>query len=448
MDTTRQHLTDEELAAYSRWQLPIEQLMAVDEHLAGCELCYARSRGDERLEPFATFIRDNLRDAAVLDCLSFEQIAAIANDDNIMAEDRQYIEDHLALCKECKDLAQDFRRTRRQIDSSNSISTGQRQSLGNKAAGFLKSRRATILVQGSVGTAIALVLLLAIIPLRKRVVDLQQQINLARQQAGEARQQEDARTKNLQDQVARLKDEVAGSRLGGGSMAGGKSTIVSTIVLRDGGRRVILGADGNLSGLESVPAAYQELVREALTSQRLRFVPAKLPNSKQPGVRLGPGEGESFNLFEPVGKALLSDRPTLKWEPVPGAERYIVFVRGIGSDFQIESEPTAETQWTTTTALPRGHTYSWAVEAVKEGRRLHAPAAEAPAAHFKILERSKSDELARGKRASGGSHLVMAALYAKYGLLAEAEAELQALRGKNARSQVVAKLTKSLSTKH
>jgi hypothetical protein len=97
-----------------------------------------------------------------------------------MAEDRQYIEDHLALCRECKDLAQDFRRTRRQIDSSKSISTGQRKSLGNKAVGFLTSHRATILAQASVGTAIVLVLLLAIIPLRKRIVDLQQQVNLAR----------------------------------------------------------------------------------------------------------------------------------------------------------------------------------------------------------------------------------------------------------------------------
>jgi hypothetical protein len=444
MDTTRQHLTDEELAAYSRWQLPVEQLMAVDEHLAGCELCYLRSRGDEKLEQFATFIRDNLREAGVLDCLSFEQIAAIANGDNITTKDRQYIEDHLALCRECKDLAQDFRKTRRQLDSSKSISTGKRQSAGNKAAGFLKSHRATILVQGSVGTAIALVLLLAIIPLRKRVVDLQQQVNLARQQAGEAREQEEARTKDLQDQVARLKDDIAGLRQGGGSMAGGDNTVVSTVVLRDGGRRVILGADGNLSGLESVPAVYQELVRDALTSQRLRFVPAMLPTSRQPGVRLSAGEGESFRLYEPVGKVVLFDRPTLKWEPVPGAERYTVFIRGLGSDFQIESEPTTQAQWTPNTPLPRGHTYSWAVEAVSEGRRLRAPAPEAPAAHFKILEKLKRDELSRARRASGGSHLVMAALYAKLGLLAEAEEELRALRATNPRSQVIAKLVKSL----
>jgi hypothetical protein len=223
-------------------------------------------------------------------------------------------------------------------------------------------------------------------------------------------------------------------------MAGGNNTIT----LRDGGRRVMLGADGKLSGLETLPAAYQELVREVLTSQRLRFVPAKLPNDGQPGVRLGPGEGESFKLLEPVGRLLVSDRPTVKWEPVPGAEGYTIFIRGLGSDFQIESEPTAQAQWTPTTPLPRGHTYSWAVEAVKEGRRLRAPAPEASAALFKILEESKNEELARAKRASGGSHLVMAALYSRHGLTTEAGVELQALRAENPRSQLVSKLIERL----
>jgi hypothetical protein len=207
---------------------------------------------------------------------------------------------------------------------------------------------------------------------------------------------------------------------------------------------VILSADGNLSGLGSVPAAYQELVREALSSQRLRFVPAMLPNTGQPGVRLGPGEGESFRLLEPIEKVVLTDRPTLKWEPVAGAERYTVFIRGLGSDIRVESEPKTEAQWTLNMPLPRGNTYSWAVEAVKDGRRLRAPAPEAPAAQFKILEGSKSEELARAKRASSGSHLVMAALYSRHGLTTEAEAELQALRAENPRSQLVSKLIERL----
>jgi hypothetical protein len=193
-----------------------------------------------------------------------------------------------------------------------------------------------------------------------------------------------------------------------------------------------------------VPAAYQELVREALISRRLRLF-RQAAEYAPPGVRLGLARAKASSYWN-QSKRLLADRPTLKWEPVPGAERYIVFVRGLGSDFQIESDPTTETQWTTTTALPRGRTYSWAVEAVKEGRRLHAPAPEAPAAHFKILEGSKSDELVRAKRASSGSHLVMAALYSRYGLTANAEAELRALRAENRKSQVVSRLIKSLTT--
>jgi hypothetical protein len=144
---------------------------------------------------------------------------------------------------------------------------------------------------------------------------------------------------------------------------------------------------------------------------------------------------------------VLSERPTFKWEPLAGAERYVVFVRDMTSDVEIESQAITGTEWTPEASLMRGHTYAWAVEAVKDGRRIHAPAAQSADARFKILDKTQADELTRAKSAAVGSHLVMGIMYARYGLVNEAETELRTLRAENPRNQVVGRLVKSLRSK-
>jgi hypothetical protein len=284
------------------------------------------------------------------------------------------------------------------------------------------------------------VVLLVVIPLRGRVAELRERIALLQRESEEMRSQEAVRAKELQDQIALLKDELVGVP-GGGSMAGANSPIV----LRDAGRQLVLDEDGKLSGVDSLPVAYQQMIREALTSQRIRFVAVPLSSSAQAGIRLGgPDAGESFRLLAPLRTAVLSDRPTFRWEPLKGAEVYRVFVRDLARDTEVESEPTTETNWTPREPLARGHVYSWAVEAVKDGRRIHAPSLKAPNAEFKVLEAEKADDLARARKS--GSHLVLALLYARYGLAAEARAELKALQQANPRSQLVSKLINRLGT--
>jgi hypothetical protein len=260
------------------------------------------------------------------------------------------------------------------------------------------------------------------------------------QQAGERLEQEAAASRGLGNEVAELRLEI--ERLRGL----GTPSRREELLLTDGGRRIILDSQGNLSGLDSVPLNYVSLVKEALTDERVRIIDPRFPGQAGTHVR-GSGEGESFRLWSPVAAAVLSERPTFKWEPLAGAERYVVFVRDLTSDIEIESQAITGTEWTPEAALMRGHAYGWAVEAAKEGRRIHAPSAQSADARFKILDKTKADELTRAKSASGGSHLVMGILYARYGLVTEAETEMEKLRSENPRNQVVGRLVKSLGSK-
>src|SRR5262249_9185979 len=148
---------------------------------------------------------------------------------------------------------------------------------------------------------------------------------------------------------------------------------------------------------------------EALSSQRIRFIPAQLPKTEKPGTRLGvTDESESFRLLGPLGTVVLSDRPTFKWEPLEGAGVYTVFVRDLSSDTETESEPIGGTSWRPRESLGRGHAYSWVVEAMKSGRRILASSLKAPHAEFRVLEAEKVEDLAHAKKI--GSRLVMALL--------------------------------------
>jgi hypothetical protein len=108
------------------------------------------------------------------------------------------------------------------------------------------------------------------------------------------------------------------------------------------------------------------------------------------------------------------------------------------------SEPLAGTEWTTPTPLERGITYSWQIRAVKDGQIIIAPKPPAAEARFKILSRDEVAAIQNANRLHGKSHLAMAVLYWKYGLIDEAEQELRALARANSNSPVAVELLRSL----
>jgi hypothetical protein len=214
--------------------------------------------------------------------------------------------------------------------------------------------------------------------------------------------------------------------------------------LEDNGRTVQLDKSGKLIGLEEFPEASRSLVRSVLTSKNLSK-PVVLDQLTAPSITLmDPTARENtFGLLGPSGTAIETDRPNLRWQTLAGATSYTVSVFDADFNRVTRSAPQTASQWTTP-ALRRGVIYSWEVVAVRDGQEVKSPVAPAPRAQFKILEADKLLELINLKKHRPISHLTLGLTYARFGLLAEAEGQLQILAKENSNSPVAARLLRTV----
>src|SRR6185436_11088681 len=91
--------------------------------------------------------------------------------------------------------------------------------------------------------------------------------------------------------------------------------------------RLTLNQEGQLSGADHLPPAYQKLLKEALANRRIEPSPqlkglTRPPSSLMSSEKQG---SESF-VIEPVGKVLMTARPTFSWSRLDGATSYVVEV--------------------------------------------------------------------------------------------------------------------------
>jgi len=219
--------------------------------------------------------------------------------------------------------------------------------------------------------------------------------------------------------------------------------------LRDGDGQVTMDREGNLSGAGHLPPAYQLMIRKALKGQELERSPL-LAGLTPP--RLWPRGGggarrAEFSVIEPVGAVTLSDRPTFRWSQLNGATGYVVEVYDERFGLAAASPQIADQSWTAPEPLKRGGIYYWQVKAVKDGRELKAPRPPAPQAKFRVLDAARANELARARRGLASWRLVLGLLYARAGLLDEAEREFRALREANPNSELAHRLLKQVRTK-
>ena len=211
--------------------------------------------------------------------------------------------------------------------------------------------------------------------------------------------------------------------------------------LQDGAQLIALNQQGELSGADYLPPAYQEKVKEALTSQRLERSPA-LAGLHATGnvLRSGDEPGNSFALREPIGKVVRAARPVFRWSSLAGASSYVVEIYDAQFNLVATSPRLTTTIWTAPQPLTRDQLYSWQVKAEKDGQEIKAPPANAPQASFRVLSQAKSNELTQAERRVGSSPLTLGLLYVEAGLLDEAEVELRKLQRANPTSQVARRL--------
>ncbi len=191
------------------------------------------------------------------------------------------------------------------------------------------------------------------------------------------------------------------------------------VLLKDNGREIRLDRDGKLTGLEGFDGPSQQMVTAVLSGERLTKpkVLEGLTSRRMQLLGESPGE-KTFRLLSPLGKVIIEDRPTLKWQPLAGATGYVVSV--FDGNFNRIAVP-----------LSRGSNFFWEVTATKDGKEVSAPAAPAARVQFKVLDAENLNALTKVKSQQPASHLALGLMYAHAGLLGEAQSEFRQLVKEN-----------------
>jgi predicted anti-sigma-YlaC factor YlaD len=432
------HLNQTQIKGYGRRPLPAAEWLFVSDHLSVCEAC--RRRVEDLVDDEATYLalksgvfdETDARSSSVERAhLTFEQMAGFI-DEAVAAEDLQVVKDHLAWCEECETAVDDLRAFKDQVAPElerenrpppmGAAAEGRWRRLVAVMASFRPKSPAPVF-----GSALAIILLAAAGSLGWRAL-----------QGSRAR---------LEVVVTAPTPSVSPSGLPDSTSEGASTAVIAR--LNDGGGQVTLDREGKLFGADHLPPAYRRMIERALTDQEIERSPL-LAGLTQPGS-MSRGDGGArrgaFSVIEPVGVVTFSDHPTFHWSRLDGATGYVVEVYDERFDPAATSPQVIDTSWTPPQSLKRGGIYYWQVKAVKDGREFKSPRPPAPQAKFRILDEARANELAKARRAYASSRLTLGLLYAKAGLLNEAELEFHALLKANPDSALARRLLSKSTTR-
>ena len=414
-----EHLTPKQIGDYSQNRLSAAELLAASDHLAECELC--RRSLAEATNGDAVFFAvhaETLGEETTAH-LTPEQTADYVDRD-LSGEALQMVQDHLGNCEPCAFAVADLRDFRNEIAPSldreyrpAAVSVHEER---RKGRAFWKSFLSPVPAFG----AAALVLLLfgVIGYLVWRAPERREEIAVVPSPSP-------IPSPSVEPTVAP------------------PTQVTYVAQLTDGSGVVALDQAGNLSGADNLPPAYQSLVKQALSSQRVERS-TQLEGLARPQSSLmgSDSQGHEFSVLEPIGSVLMTNRPAFRWSNMEGATGYVVEVYDPQFNLVANSAQQTGNSWSTT--LPRGTVYTWQVKAIKDGQEITSPRPPAPQAKFRVLDQNKANEIANAKRAYGTSHLTLGLLYADAGLLREAEQEFRLLRRANPNSEVARNLLRQV----
>ncbi|MGH9846160.1 MAG: zf-HC2 domain-containing protein [Blastocatellia bacterium] len=429
-----EHLSSAQIENYRQCELAPNELLSVDDHLAACVEC--RRQIKTALNYGAAEVALYAQLPAETDApshLNFEQSAGYV-DGLLTGDERQTVKDHLASCAQCAMAVDDLRAFRNEIAPEL-----DREYLPKEVAAGAAARAAA--------PASWRDRIVAALPAPFFKVPLWVYAPALLLLAVTGWMAWRATPKQRPPQIAITSPTPAPSPSINFASPTPPTPEVAPVLaqLNDGGGRVILDGQGKLSGVDHLPPAYQRLVKQALTAQRVEKSPL-LAGLSRPGSSLmgGDEEGNRFAVSEPVGTVVVTDRPTFRWSKLQGATGYVVEVYDAQFNPVATSPSLNRTIWTSP-PLTRGQVYSWQVKTLKNGEEFTAPPPSAPQAKFRVLDQATANQLAEARRAYPSSHLVLGLLYAQAGLLNEAEREFRALQQANPDSALARKLPSSLS---
>ena len=419
-----EHLSQTQLTGYSGRTLPPQQLLAVDNHLASCDVCHERltrilpAVGKRVIgQPF-----ESGRGAFHLD---YEQHLVPYVDGTADDIDREIIDSHVAQCSKCATDLKDLFAFKQQPAL---VTAGARTSSWWKR--WLPQWQPLSTPAMAMAVVIVVFILAMAILLWSRDPGSQQGQQAEKQQPSPASTEPTTPANPTPNQ--------------------GQAGLPTTpreeplIALNDAGGQVILNQQGQLEGLQELPPDLKESVERALATRQLRASPALTGWPTGAGSLRGGHQQNTFAPLEPTDVVVETDRPTFRWRALEGAGHYVVTIfdaqlREVGS-----SGPVTGTEWTTPNSLARGVTFSWQISATKDGEKIVSPKPPLPEARFRILDQRAVAALAKLKEFVGSSHLALGVFYWKHGLLEKSEREFQALAKANPNSTAATELLASI----
>ena len=439
----QEHISVKIITQYRKRQLSPGELLALDDHLAHCATCRAQISSAAPSSSPTDFIP--ALEIEAFEHPVYEEFAAYL-DGQLDSVEREMVESHLSCCRECSKELSDLETIKAEIASHLPAVVIAEPVVETPPArgATLRERLASVwrvpsfripLQMAAAAGCVALFLWAVTLPLRKDIAALKTQLAEAERRNEELQRdveisKEDA--ESLQTQIAQLQ-------------TGNPQPQTKAFTLDDA--TVKIDGQGNVEGLAALPSAFQQAIRNALDTGQVKTPPSISSLTGKAGVLMGGGkEGVAFALNSPVGTAVSSARPTLRWQSLPGASGYTVTVLDLDFNPISKSPVLASTSWTMAEPLERGRTYVWVVTAIKDGQEVKSPVAPAPEARFKILEKETANEVLKNRQDYGDSHLISGLVSAQAGLLDEAEREFDLLVRANPKSAVARKLLRNVKS--
>jgi hypothetical protein len=415
-----EHLSQNQVQGYCQRRLPVVELLSVSDHVDTCKDC--REQIETVLNGDAAFfaMRSEVFGADSDSTHATVEQTASDVDGTLLGEELQTVSDHLHRCEQCTRAVDDLRAFKDQIAHQINVQYSP-ASVPARSEG--RRRRLVFLPSFAVRYptfAIGAALTVLVVAVTGWFV-------------WRAMQKEPI-TADIAVSPPPLQQEPPIDQV----------PVIAQLNDSDG--RVTLNQTGQLSGVDRLPPTYQNIVKEALTNQRIEASPSLKGLVRPPSSLMSADRnGVNFSVIEPAGKVLLTDRPTFHWSELTGATSYVVEIYDSQLNLVVASAQLTARSWAPPKSLALGRVYSWQVKAIEDDKTFVAPRPPAPQAKFRILDGATIDELAEARRAYASSHLLMGMLYAKAGLLDEARQEFRALEAANPGSEIARKLLASLT---
>lgn len=379
------HLSNPELLAFLKRDLPAASLLEFDDHLAACPECRDALAREAQAGPLVAHLQKTF--AAAKKHLEYEQLRMLAEGETVPAE----VERHAAECAKCAAELKELRQFAVDVAAMPRVSVGNfKAAAGPQRVYFFRAH--------PVWSGLAAAALLA---------------------------------------------AVAGGYWRTTVRVEPAEPVIAS--LRDGNNDLSLDKSGRLHGAENLAPDEQNELKAALETGRLAAnLPASLSGRHAETMLGAPVAAAPFKVISPLDCVVVDERPIFAWEPMAGAVGYRARVYAAGYRKVAESPLLRDTKWQSTMALTRGESYTWTVTAEGPQGEERQPAPPQPEAGFKVMDAVGADALKNAVRAHAGNPLLLAVLYARAGAVDEARAQIDLLAGQNGQNQLVAQLKASL----